>query len=51
MEFNYNNWFWSELTEQDLIHIINTNRLTTESKRAKQELDRRAQEQTEFIEL
>ena len=51
MQFNYNNWFWSELTEQELIHIINTNRLISESQRAQQELDRRIEEQTEFLEL
>lgn len=51
MEFDYNYWYWSQLTEKDLIHIINTKGLNTESKRAQQELDRRIQEQTEFLEL
>ena len=51
MSFNYNNWFWSELTEQELIAITKDNRLGGEQRRAQQELDRRTQEQTEFLEL
>jgi len=51
MEFDYNYWYWSQLTEQDLINIINSNRLGDEQKKAQQELDKRAEEQTEFLEL
>jgi hypothetical protein len=51
MYFNYNNWYWSELTEQELIAITKDNRLSSEQLRAQQELDRRTQEQTKFLEL
>jgi len=51
MAFDYNNWYWSELTEQELIAITKDNRLGSEQLRAQQELDRRTQEQTEFLEL
>ena len=51
MQFNYNEWFWSQQTEEHLYTIINGGGLESDKVRAEQELNRRTQEQTEFIEL
>ena len=51
MQFNYNEWLWHQQTEQELISIINGGGLESDKARAEQELNRRTQEQTEFIEL
>jgi len=51
MQFNYNDWFWSQQTEEHLYTIMNGGGLESDKARAKQELNRRTQEQTEFIEL
>lgn len=51
MQFDYNEWFWSQQTEEYLYTIINGGGLESEKARAKQEINRRIEEQTEFIEL
>ena len=51
MQFNYNEWLWHQQTEQELITIINGRGLESNKARAKQELNRRIEEQTEFTEL
>jgi len=51
MHFDYNNYFWSQQTEEYLFAIINSGGLESDKRRAKQELDRRKEEQTEFLEL
>ena len=49
--FNYNEYFWSEYTEEELTSIIKSKVLDSFKKDAKQELERRLQEQVEFVEL
>lgn len=51
MQFDYNKWFWSQQTEEELYTIVNGGGLEFDKARAKQELNRRTQEQTEFLEL
>ncbi len=51
MQFNYNDWFWSQHTEEQLYIIINGGGLESDKARAEQELNKRTQEQIEFIEL
>ena len=51
MQFDYNEWFWSQQTEEELYIIVNGGGLESDKARAKQELNKRIEEQTEFIEL
>ena len=51
MQFNYIQYLWSEYTEEELYTIINGGGLESDKARAKQELNRRIEEQTEFLEL
>jgi len=51
MKFNYIQYLWSSYTDAELINIINGKGLDADRLRAKQELDKREQEQVEFIEL
>ena len=51
MQFDYNEWFWCQRTEEELYTIINGGGLESDKARAKQELHRRIEEQTEFLEL
>lgn len=51
MQFNYIQYLWSEYTEEELVAIINGQGLESDKLRAKQELNKRIQEQTEFLEL
>ena len=51
MQFNYNDWFWSQHTEEQLYIIINGGGLESDKARAEQELNKRTQEQIEFTEL
>lgn len=51
MQFNYIQYLWSEYTEEELYGIINGGGLEFDKVKAKQELNRRIEEQTEFLEL
>jgi len=51
MQFNYNDWFWSQQTEEYLYTIMNGVGLESDKARAEQELNIRTQEQIEFLEL
>lgn len=51
MQFDYNEWFWSQLTDEYLYTIMNGRGLESDKARAKQEINKRIEEQTEFIEL
>lgn len=51
MQFNYNDWFWSQQAEEYLYTIVNGGGLESDKARAEQELNKRTEEQTEFIEL
>ena len=51
MQFDYIQYLWSEYTEEELDAIINGGGLESDKDRARQELNRRIQEQTEFLNL
>ena len=51
MQFNYNDWFWSQQTEEYLYTIMNGGGLESDKARAEQELNRRKEEQTEITRL
>lgn len=51
MQFDYIQYLWFEYTEEELYTIINGGGLESDKARAKQELHRRIEEQTEFLEL
>jgi len=38
MQFDYNDWFWSQLTEEELYNIINSGGLESEKAKAKQKI-------------
>ena len=49
MQFNYNDWFWSQQTEEYLYTIVNGGGLESDKARAEQELNKRKEEQTKII--
>jgi len=51
MNFNYIQYLWSNYHESELHDIINGGGLEADIKRAKQELDRRKEEEIDFITL
>lgn len=51
MQFDYIQYLWSQYTNEELDIIINGGGLESDKDRARQELNKRIQEQTEFLNL
>lgn len=51
MQFDYIQYLWSQYTDEELDIIINGGGLESDKDRARQELNKRIQEQTEFLNL